>query len=128
MIFNEQLIIKEQLGNDINELITHTLTVVASEDSGLVTLCVTGIPQLIFAGGGYWDTQTIMTGDECLALVRILKAACQAADSEAVTDAKPFRSKPILSSRYPLKAMQERNKAKQLAFFDNMKRAAGLVA
>ncbi len=80
--FNESLTIDEQLGIDINDEVTNTLTV-QSYGVGAVALRVTGVSEFRTVNGES-DILTIMTEEECFKLLRLLRDVCKANRGEAV--------------------------------------------
>lgn len=80
--FNESLTVDEQLGLDINDEVTNTLTV-QSYGAGAVALRVTGVSEFR-TFNGQSDILTILSGDECLRFVRLLLDVCKVAKGEAV--------------------------------------------
>ena len=80
--FNESITVDEQLGIDINDDVTNTLTV-QSYGVGAVALRVTGVSEFRTVNGES-DILTIMTGDECLRFARLLLDVCRVASGEVV--------------------------------------------
>lgn len=81
-IFNESITVDEQLGFDINDEVTNTLTV-QSYGAGAVALRVSGVSEFR-TFNGQSDILTILSGDECLRFVRLLLDVCRVAKGEAV--------------------------------------------
>ncbi len=82
MLFNESITIDEQLGIDINDEVTNTLTV-QSYGVGAVALRVTGVSEFRTVNG-VSDILTIMTRNECLGFMQLLRDVCKVAKGEEV--------------------------------------------
>ena len=80
--FNESLTVDEQLGLDINDEVTNTLTV-QSYGGGAVALRVSGVSEFR-TFNGQSDILTLLSGDECLRFVRLLLDVCKVANGEVV--------------------------------------------
>jgi hypothetical protein len=80
--FNESLKIDEQLGIDINDEVTNTLTV-QSYGVGAIALRVTGVSEFRQLNGES-DILTIMSGDECGRFIKLLLDVRKVAKGEAV--------------------------------------------
>jgi len=73
--FNESITVDEQLGLDINDEVTNTLTV-QSYGVGAVALRVSGVSEFR-TFNGQSDILTILSCDECLRFVRLLQDVCR---------------------------------------------------
>lgn len=82
MIFNSRLTFDQQPSSDINEDQTNILRV-STSGGELVSLTVSGVVMGV-KNGQSGDIVTILTGDECQALIALLQAACEAAEQGVI--------------------------------------------
>lgn len=82
MIFNSRLTFDQQPSSDINEDQTNILRV-ATSGGNLVQLRVSGSVMGV-KDGQSGDIVTILTGDECQALISMIQAACEAAQQGVI--------------------------------------------